>query len=107
MAHNLIGAVAENPGQENFILFCGKGHMLSVAKQVSDFIKSPDSFASYRRPPQVIGDDILANEKSGTIRDELIKTYALGQLIYEQDFDSMMLPFVHTQSDLSKLIAAR
>jgi hypothetical protein len=44
MAHNLLRVVAENPGQENFILFVGKEHLLPVAKQIADFFANPASF---------------------------------------------------------------
>jgi hypothetical protein len=106
MAHNLLRVVAENPGQENFLLFVGKDHLLSVAKQVADFVGNPASFAAYSRPAQFISDESLADDKSGSIKDELIKTFALAQTIYEQDFAEICLPFTHSQSDLDKLTQA-
>lgn len=50
MAHNLLKAITENPGQENFLLFVGRNHMFSVAKQFADFVSNPESVAAYQRP---------------------------------------------------------
>ncbi len=96
MAHNLLRVVADNPGQENFILFVGKEHLLPVAKQVADFFANPASFQAYTRPSQFISDESLNDDKDGSIRAELIKTFALAQTIYEQDFADLCLPFTHT-----------
>lgn len=101
MAHNLLSAVAENPGQENFVLFVGNEHLLPVTKQLADFMKEPQSFANYRRPPQFIEDQILFDDKEGKIKQELIKTFALAQSIFEQDFADLPLPFRHSEADLS------
>ena len=105
MAHNLLQVVATNPGQESFILACGRDHMLPVTKQVSDFLTNPSSFLSYKRPPQAFTEESLGTDE--WIKDELIKSFALGQTIYEKDFTEVTLPFPHHKvHDAAKLAQA-
>jgi len=93
MAHNLLDVVAANPGQESFILACGRDHMLPVTKQISDFLAKPASFSAYKRPPQAISEETLGSDER--VKDELIKAFALAQAVYEQDFSELTPPFPH------------
>jgi hypothetical protein len=99
MAYNLLHAVTENPGQQNFVAFVGKEHLFPVTKQISDFLNNPESFMSYKRPPQAIDDSVIEQDTDGVLKKELIKTFALGKTLYESETtENNALPFVHHKS---------
>lgn len=76
--------------------------MLPVAKQVSDFLKDPNSFVEYERPPQFVD---IEKDPDGSIKREMIKTFALASIIYEDDLgESSRLPFEHSPEDLDLLL---
>ena len=55
---------------------------MPVAKQISDFLTTPDSFVEYERPPQVVD---LEQDTDGSLRKEMIKTFALASIVYQDD----------------------
>jgi hypothetical protein len=59
----------------------GREHLIGVAKQMIDFMNNGEAFMSYQRPPQVIEDPKLTQDKA--YRRELIKRHALGTAIYD------------------------
>lgn len=58
-----------------------------------------EEFMSYQRPPQVIEDPKITEDKQ--YRRELIKRHALGAAIYDEgDTQQQKLPFKHNEDDL-------
>ena len=102
----ILKQALENPKEENFVAFVGKEHLMSVAKQMCDFISKPEAFMRYQRPQQwinIAGPDGKSGDNEA-LRHELVRTFALAQTIYEDDFKDLTLPFVHNQtSDLELL----
>lgn len=77
---------------------------MPVAKQISDFLTNPKTYVDYERPPQVIeiGADI-----DGLIRQEMVKTFALASVIYEDDLaERQKLPFKHKFNEDLALLEA-
>lgn len=74
---------------------------MPVAKKISDFISDPPSFMNYQRPAQSID---LVKDSDGAVRQEMIKTFALASIIYEDDLaERSKLPFIHSQEDIDSL----
>ena len=70
---------------------------MPVAKHMADFLNDPKLFMEYERPPQVIDMD---KDTDGAIKREMIKTYALASIIYEDDMaEQYKLPFIHHSVD--------
>lgn len=87
----------DNPDQQNFVAFVGKEHLLPIAKQISNFLAEPEAFVNYERPPQEVD---LSEDPSGAVRQEMIKTFALASIVYEDDLaEKRNLPFKHHPID--------
>ena len=66
---------------------------MNVAKHLSDFINSPDTFIKYSTPASSV---TTSKEMDGNLRSEMVKTFALATHIHEEDISQEQeLPFAY------------
>lgn len=101
IAHTILRTVLTTPQQESFVAFVGREHLISVARNMLNFMNQGETFLNYQRPTQVI-----ESPTDPIKRQDLIKKFALGSAIYDEGTEGpQLLPFKHSQDDVSYLKA--
>ena len=54
IAHTILRTVLTTPQQESFVAFVGREHLISVARNMLNFMNQGETFLNYQRPSQVI-----------------------------------------------------
>lgn len=79
IAHTILRTVLTTPQQEAFVAFVGREHLISVARNMLNFMNQGETFLNYQRPSQII-----ESPSDSIKRQDLIKRFALSNAIYDE-----------------------